>query len=65
MVDLQWELQRRGLSAAQAAHLLDAGLGLRLAVHVGSRCVQRALVHLGNWWAGGGASVAGLRELLI
>eukprot|EP00198_Chlamydomonas_reinhardtii_P013015 XP_001702352.1 predicted protein [Chlamydomonas reinhardtii] len=38
VVDLQWELQRRGLSAAQAAHLLDAGLGLRLAVHVGSRC---------------------------
>ncbi|KAG2451358.1 hypothetical protein HYH02_003962 [Chlamydomonas schloesseri] len=37
VVDLQWELQRRGLSAAQAAHLLDAGLGLRLAVHVGSR----------------------------
>ncbi|KAG2445707.1 hypothetical protein HXX76_000314 [Chlamydomonas incerta] len=37
VVDLQWELQRRGLSAAQAAHLLDSGLGLRLAVHVGSR----------------------------
>ena len=42
VVDLQWELQRRGLSAAQAAHLLDAGLGLRLAVHVGSRCVRAA-----------------------
>ena len=56
VVDLQWELQRRGLSAAQAAHLLDAGLGLRLAVHVGSRCVKRASAHLGNWWAGGGAA---------
>ncbi|KAG2445748.1 hypothetical protein HXX76_000354 [Chlamydomonas incerta] len=48
VVDLQWELQRRGLSAAQAAHLLDAGLGLRLAVHVGSRwdCVGQYSVGL-------------------
>ncbi|KXZ48142.1 hypothetical protein GPECTOR_30g238 [Gonium pectorale] len=37
VVDLDWELQRRGLGAAQAAALLDAGLGLRLSVHVGSR----------------------------
>ncbi|GIL70684.1 hypothetical protein Vretifemale_1404 [Volvox reticuliferus] len=37
VVDLSWELQRRGLTAAQAAHLLDAGLSLRLSVHVGAR----------------------------
>ncbi|GIL47007.1 hypothetical protein Vafri_3849 [Volvox africanus] len=37
VIDLDWELQRRGLTAAQAAHLLDAGLSLRLSVHVGAR----------------------------
>ncbi|PNH05782.1 hypothetical protein TSOC_007940 [Tetrabaena socialis] len=37
VVDLEWELQRRGLSAAQATHLLDAGLSLHLSVHVGTR----------------------------
>ncbi|EFJ51014.1 hypothetical protein VOLCADRAFT_103653 [Volvox carteri f. nagariensis] len=37
VVDLEWELRRRGLTAAQAAHLLDAELSLRLTVHVGSR----------------------------
>ncbi|GLI58696.1 hypothetical protein VaNZ11_000446 [Volvox africanus] len=37
VIDLDWELQRRGLTAAQAAHLLDAGLSLTLSVHVGAR----------------------------
>ncbi|KAG2451404.1 hypothetical protein HYH02_004004 [Chlamydomonas schloesseri] len=69
VVDLQWELQRRGLSAAQAAHLLDAGLGLRLAVHVGSRwdCVGQYCVGLvldegsagnANGYGGDGCTVA-------
>ncbi|KXZ43327.1 hypothetical protein GPECTOR_94g649 [Gonium pectorale] len=60
VVDLDWELQRRGLGAAQAAALLDAGLGLRLSVHVGSRadslggfCVGLVLDE------GGGASGGG------
>ncbi|GFR43564.1 hypothetical protein Agub_g4658 [Astrephomene gubernaculifera] len=37
VIDLQGELVSRGLSGAQAAQLLDAGLGMRLSVHVGSR----------------------------
>ncbi|EFJ50935.1 hypothetical protein VOLCADRAFT_88367 [Volvox carteri f. nagariensis] len=41
VVDLGWELQRRGLTAAQAAHLLDAELSLRLSVYVGSRTSSR------------------------
>ncbi|PNH00022.1 hypothetical protein TSOC_014177 [Tetrabaena socialis] len=59
VVDLDWELQRRGLPAAQAANLLDAGLSLRLSVHVGSRwdCVGQYSVGLlldeGNCGANG------------
>ncbi|GIL70291.1 hypothetical protein Vretifemale_1110 [Volvox reticuliferus] len=48
VVDLDWELQHRGLTAARAAHLLDAELSLRLSVHVGARwdCVGQYSVGL-------------------
>ncbi|GLC45060.1 hypothetical protein PLESTB_001464300 [Pleodorina starrii] len=47
VVDLDWELQRRGLSAAQAAALLDAELSLRLSVHVGARSDFRGQFSVG------------------
>ncbi|KAG2483678.1 hypothetical protein HYH03_017481 [Edaphochlamys debaryana] len=48
VVDLSWELQQRGLSAPQAALLLDQGLALRFSVHVGSRhgCIGQYCVGL-------------------
>ncbi|GLI58910.1 hypothetical protein VaNZ11_000693, partial [Volvox africanus] len=48
VVDFDWELQHRGLTAAQAAHLLDAELSLRLSVHVGARwdCVGQYSIGL-------------------
>ncbi|GFR53000.1 hypothetical protein Agub_g15692 [Astrephomene gubernaculifera] len=65
VIDLQGELVSRGLSGAQAAQLLDAGLGMRLSVHVGSRwdCVGQFSVGLlldegtgnANGYSGGGS----------
>ncbi len=50
VVDLEWELQRRGFTALQAAQLLDAGLSLRLTVYIGCRWVDshETLLHMGS-----------------
>ncbi len=76
VVDLEWELQRRGLSALQAAQLLDAGLSLRLRVHMGCRWVSvwasvwggggevvlQSRSGVGNW---GGAGTTGARGVQV